>query len=231
MKFERGALMRKADCPHCKCSVTSPFMTESREIECPNCVTLFTAKDVFVATGPYSIYREVLIRSMHKYVRLLREARAEIRELEELGVDSLPYRESAKTIKVFVENLRELLGSCRDKLRVSGGKATVDYYMGEDIYRGVLKNISSTGICMAVPQTSHRIGPGRIIKLRIKDESLSEPLCLRGWVVWSTEKGITGIKFVSLDESAREALHKFISFKGSLEDLYAPAEEVMDTEG
>jgi len=211
--------MQKADCPKCKCSVTSPFITDAREIECPNCETLFTSKDVLVAAGPYSVYRDVLIRNMHKYVRLLRDATAEIRELEELGKDSLPYRESANTIRIFVENLRELLGDCRDKLRVSGGKATVDYSVGEKTYRGVLKNISSTGICISVAGENERLVPGKIIRLKIQDEGLGEPLCLKGWVVWHTEKGISGLKFVGLEDSVKESLHTFISLKGSLEEL------------
>jgi len=211
--------MLKTDCPQCKCSVSSPFMSDTREIECPNCGSIFSAKDVFVATGPYSIYRDVLVRNMHKYVRLLREATAEMNELEELGVDSLPYRESAKTIKVFVERLKELLEGCRAQLRVPGGKATVQYLVEDTPFIGELKNISSTGLCIAIPDKSHRIGPGRIIKLRIEDECLSTPLCLQGWVVWSTENGITGLKFVSIEENTIEALRRFITLKGSLQSL------------
>jgi len=188
-------------------------------MDCPNCGTVFSTKDVFVATGPYSIYREVLVRNMHKYVRLLREATAEMSELEELGKDSMPFRESAKTVGVFVERLKELLDGCRDKLRVPGGKATVEYSVDETPYTGELKNISSTGICIAISDKSPRIGPGRIIKLCLKDSCLSEPLYLQGWVVWSTEKGITGLKFVGLDVSLKEALRKFITFKGSIENL------------
>ncbi len=211
--------MLKADCPECKCSVTSPFMTESRSIECPNCGTVFTTKDVFVTTGSYSIYREVLIRNMHKYVRLLREATAEMNELEELGKDSLPYRESARAVRHFVESLRELLGNCRSKLRIPGGKATVDYYIGDAMYTGVLKDISSTGLCIAIKDRTHKIEPGHIIKLCIKDECLKEPLCLKAWAVWNTEKGMTGLKFVGLCDSSKEALNGFISFKGSLQNL------------
>ncbi len=211
--------MLNTDCPKCKCSIASPFMSETREMECPNCGCTFSAKDVFVATGPYSIYRDVLVRNMHKYVSLLREATAEMNELEELGKESLPYRESAKTIRIFVDRLRELLEGCRAQLRVPGGKATVEYFVEDSPFVGELKNISSTGLCIAIPEESHRIGPGRIIKLRIKDECLSTPLCLQGWVVWSTEKGITGLKFVSLEKSSTEALRRFITLKGSLQSL------------
>jgi len=211
--------MLKTDCPNCKCSVKSPFLAEAQQIKCTGCGETFSVKDVYISVGPYTIYKEVVLENTPKYVRLLRELQAEAARLEERGKDSMPYRESAKTINIFVNMLRELLEGCRDKPRVPGGKATVEYYIDDAAYHGELKNISSTGICFAISDKAHQIGPGRIIKLCVKDEGLSEPLCLKAWAVWSTEKGITGLKFVGLDATSRDTLCKFITYKGSLENI------------
>lgn len=210
--------MLKTKCPNCKCSVKSTFLVEAQQATCDGCGETFIVKDIYISVGPYTIYKEVVLENTPNYVRLLRELRAEAARMEERGKDSLPYRESAKTVNLFVNMLRELLEGCRDKPRVPGGKATVEYYIDETAYHGVLKNISSTGICFAISDKSLQIGPGRIIKLSVKDEGLSEPLCLKAWVVWSTEKGITGLKFVGLDAASRETLCKFIAYKGSTQN-------------
>jgi len=211
--------MLKTDCPNCKCSVTSPFLAESKEMECPNCATLFPVKDVFISSGPYSIYREVLVKNMHKYVRLLREAKIELGDLEEQGKSSMPFRESAKTVDVFIKRLKELLDGCRDRLRVPGGQTSVEYSIEGAPCACTLINISATGICLALENNSEKIAPGKLIDLKVSDARLSEPLNLKGEVVWNTDKGLAGLRFIGLEEHIREPLLKFIVAKSSAEDM------------
>jgi len=207
--------MLKTECTNCKCSVTSPLLAESKEMECPNCGAIFPVTDVFISAGPYSIYREVLLKNMHKYVRLLREAKIEVSDMEEKGKSSLPYRESAKTVDIFINRLKELLDGCRERFRVSGGQTSVEYSIEGGPCTGTLINISATGICLAMETNYDKVAPGKIIDLKVSDARLSEPLNLKGEVVWNTEKGLAGLRFIGLEEHIREPLCKFIAAKSS----------------
>lgn len=208
--------MLKTDCPNCRFSLSSKILTEDSEIECAECKETFQVKDVYIYAWPYTIYREVALKNVDKYIRLLRETKADVALMEELGKDSMPYRESAKSLNQFADMLTELLDGCRSEPRVPCGDTTVEYYIGDAVYTGNIRNISSTGICISISGKSNRIGPGRIIKMNINDNALSETLCLKGWVIWSTEKGITGLKFVGLEETSRAALQDFIEVKNSM---------------
>lgn len=210
--------MLKTECSNCKCSVTSPLLAESKEMECPNCGTLFPVKDVFISAGPYSIYREVLVKNMHKYVRLLREAKIEMTDMEEQGKSSMPFRESAKTVDMFINRLKELLDGCRDRLRVPGGETLVEYSIEGNPCMGRLINISSTGVCLIMKDNFERVAPGKIIDLNVRDTRLSEPLNLKGEVVWNTDKGLAGLRFIGLEKHIKEPLSKFIVAKTSNEE-------------
>lgn len=205
--------MLKTDCPRCTFTAAAPFLTEGKKTICARCGETFSVKDIYISAGTYTIYKKAVIDDTPGHVQLLRELQSEASELEQGHDKSVSKAEKAETIRIFVKMLKELLDSCRDKPRVSGGKTTVEYYVDEIPHSGKIRNISSTGICIAIAEKSHRIGPGRIIKMNIDDTALSEPLRLKGWVVWSTENGITGLKFVGLKKSSREALTNFIAIK------------------
>jgi len=211
--------MLKTECPKCKCAITSPFLAGAEDMECPNCKETFHVKDVCISAGPYSIYREVLLKNIHKYVRLLREARIELKDLEEQGKDSLPFKESAKTVNIFMERLKELLDGCRDKLRVPGGGAPVDYTIDDASFEGSLQNISVTGLCLKVESDEGKAARGRSINLSIKDPALDEPLSLNGQVVWDSNDGLLGVKFDDVDDAAKEALSAYMATKTAMPGL------------
>ncbi|MFQ5480382.1 MAG: PilZ domain-containing protein [Thermodesulfobacteriota bacterium] len=213
--------MLKVDCPKCTSSMTSPALIEAEEMRCSVCGEDFPVKDIYIVAWPYTIYREVALKNVDKYMRLLRETKADVAVMEKLGKDSMPYRESAKSLNQFIEMLTELLDGCSGNLRVPGGATTVEFYAENTPIIGSVKNISSTGICITLPKKFPQLGPGRIIKLSLKDRALSEPLSLKAWVVWSTLKGITGLKFVGIDNAARIALGEFIKIKSSMTEIEA----------
>lgn len=188
-------------------------------MDCPECGTSFPVKDVVISAGPYSIYREVLLNNIQRYLRLLKEARLEISELEEAGKTSLAHRESAKTVKLFVIRLKELLDGCRDKLRVPGSDATVEVSLHGDNFNGKLVNISSTGICVDLQKSSHMISKGKIVNIRISDTSLQEPLELQGEIIWNTAKGRMGLRFVDVERHCKETMWRFITEKGALKNV------------
>lgn len=211
--------MLKTNCPDCKCTVTSPFLSESKEMLCPDCNKIFPVKDVLISAGPYSIYREVLLKNIQRYLRLLKEARIEISELEGADENSLAHMESAKTIKLFVKRLKELLDGCRDKLRVPGGSATVELSLNGETCKGKLVNISSTGVCIDLQVRSNVVSQGQSLSLRIIDVSLQEPLELQGEVIWNTVKGRMGLRLIDIDKPLKDSLWQFITEKGSLTDI------------
>ncbi len=211
--------MLETKCPKCKSTLASPFLCESQVAECKNCGASFPVTEVLISAGPYSIYRDVLIKNIHKYVGLLREAKSELSELEAGGENSITRSESAKTVNLFISRLKELLDGCRDKLRIPGTGSTVEFTLHGETRSGALINISSRGICINMKKSAHMISPGVETKLKIIDKSLSEPLTLHGEVVWNTDKGLTGLILTDLDESTQKALWSFIREKGSLKDI------------
>jgi len=204
--------MLRTDCPSCKCAITSPFLASAETMDCPNCGATFKVRDVCVSSGPYSIYREVLLRNIQKYVELLREARTELSELEKEGNDSKPFRESAKTVKVFMTRLKGLLEGCRDKLRVPGGGTPLECRIIEDEpFSGTLVNISTTGLCLREDGKKKKALHGRKVGIRLDAPEMDDPLTLRGTVVWETEEGLAGVMFEDLDEVTRKALERLVA--------------------
>jgi len=183
-------------------------------MECPNCGVTFPVKDVCISAGPYSIYREVLIKNIHKYVTLLREASAELSELEEKGKDSMPFRESAKTVKAFMQRLKELLEGCRDKLRVPGEGAPIEYHLQDGTsLEGTLMNISTTGLCLKSESGHNESSYGKNIRICIKDFAPDGPINMLGEVVWRTDDGLMGVKFTEIDEETRHRLERLVASK------------------
>ncbi len=215
--------MLRTDCPSCKCAITSPFLASAETMECPNCGASFKVKDVCVSSGPYSIYREVLLKSIHKYVHLLREARTELSELEEAGKDSLAFRESAKTVKVFMERLRSLLEGCRDKLRVPGNDTPLEYRLIEnEPFSGTLVNISTTGLCLRGEGEKKNALHGRRVDISLRVPEIEEPLSLTGTVVWETEEGLAGVMFEDLDHDTKQALERLVASRVEADDYLDP---------
>ncbi|MFQ5480383.1 MAG: PilZ domain-containing protein [Thermodesulfobacteriota bacterium] len=211
--------MLNTKCPKCRNTITSPFLSEFEVVRCTGCGASFPVKDVLISAGPYSIYRDVLIKNIHKYIGLLKEAKSEIGELEKGGNNSAAHSESVKTVRLFISRLKELLNGCRDKLRVPGDKSSVECSIHGNTCTGALINISLTGICIDISENLHMIAPGVIIKLTIMDESFSGPLHLHGEVVWNTDKGQTGLIFTGLTKSVKKDLWSFITSKSPLKDL------------
>ncbi len=209
--------MQKTDCPDCGNSVSSPFLSETRELICPQCGRSFSVRNIYISAGPYIFYRDAVMDKTDKYVHLLKTIQDEANSMEEKGRDSLPLRETAKTLNVFVAMLKEVLDGCRERPRLPGGRTSLECSLDDTVFSVKLMNISSTGLCLHREDSEERLRPGRIINLKIEDRSLPNPLCLKGWVVWSTEKGVTGMKFVGLDEGLKDKLAGLIAAKSSEE--------------
>lgn len=208
--------MLKTECPYCKSWVFSPLLTDVEETVCPDCGKTLPVQEVFVSAGPYAIYRDVLVKNIHKYTRLLGEAKKELAEVERLtgtGEGSRAYDETAKTVKKFIDNIEELLAGCRDGLRVTPENITVDYVFNDNTYSGRLVNVSTTGMCMNVGENAGIHRSGQTLNLSIKEEGGAAALDIVGEVVWMGEQGSMGVKFFDMDKDRRGALWNFIMEK------------------
>jgi hypothetical protein len=108
--------------------------------------------EVYISAGSYSIYREALLKSRSKYIRLLEEAKKELDELK--NKKSAPYDKSADTVMSFIEDLKEMLDGARGSPRTHGGRTSVEYSIHDVTQQGGLVNISSSGVCIDVEEVS-----------------------------------------------------------------------------
>lgn len=214
--------MLNVDCPHCSRTVSSSFLMERREVLCPACGRTYPLKDLYITAGPYLLYRDVIMPRTQLCVDLLRRVHSECEVMEREGGSSLAHRETAKTMRVFASILREVLEGCREAPRAPGGRTELECSLDGRGFQARLMNISSTGLCLSQEGSPERFGRGRIINLVLRDRSLEAPLSLKGWVVWSTEKGITGMRFVGLNDESRAMLRALMTAK---------SEEEMEREG
>lgn len=210
---KKEACVLKTECPDCKIWVYSPFLNESDNTVCPDCGKNFPVGELFVSAGPFAIYREVLQKNMHKYTRLLGEAKKELESLSSLKGMGKPYEETASTVRKFIANLEELLEGCREGLRVHAGDIGVDYVLNDTVMKARLVNISITGICLDVGENVARLGKGQVITLAIKDPAIPDGFRLVGEVVWSGKGTQTGVRFLDLDNDEKRVLKDYVMEK------------------
>ncbi len=213
--------MLKTDCPSCGVSIASPFLAEKTEAECKGCGGTFQVKDIYIAVGPYVFYRDVILEKTDRYARLLREIKRDVEEIEAEAESSRPHRDTARTLHIFISMLKELLDGCRARPRVAGGSTKVECLLGGKALPARLLNISSTGLCLSQEDYLERFDKGRMIGVRISDQRLARPLDLKAWVVWTTEKGHTGMKFMALDEATQVILRELVAAKSEEEEKVA----------
>lgn len=173
--------MLKIECAKCNSWFNLPFNSEGDEVECPKCREKTPAKDVYVAAGPYMIFRDVLIKNMPKYRRLILEAEKEIIELEKKAVKKT-YDISAKSVNAFISNLREMLDGCRDTVRYRPTETSVEYVIDGKTYAGEIVNISMTGLCLDARKTATVTSLWSAIEVVFKHNT--KPFSAHGKIVW-----------------------------------------------
>lgn len=198
--------MLKVECPQCKEWIYLPFKSDEQETRCPHCSQMIPIKDVYISAGPYLIYREVLMKNMFKYKRLLAEAEKEISGLEKSG--NRAFEISAQTLGVFVNHLKELLSGCRNDLRHPViDDLTAEYILNGGKYKGKIKNLSVTGVCIDAGRNVTMAGLWNEIELKFYEHE--ESIRLNGRIMW-IRYNLMGIKFGEQDSSAGEFIRKYI---------------------
>jgi hypothetical protein len=180
--------MLMVECSNCQEWIRSPFLLEIKETKCPGCKEVVPVTELYISAGPYAISREALLKSMSKYKRLVADAENELKDYQKRNTE--PYDASLRTVKKFVENLKEMLDGGRVNPRSYGHRVLVECTIIDVAYNSELVNISAA-------KTS----------LRFWGE---EPFCIEGMVTWVGRENNVGIKFLDMDESTIKQLHNYI---------------------
>jgi len=206
--------MLKTKCSDCSSWVYSPILTEITETECPDCGSTFSINDLYVSTGPFSVYRDALLKNLHKYTQLLKSAREERDEFKSRAKGDKSDTESIATLENFVSGLEELLSGCRSRLRVPVKNTVVKYSTDTIPRQGTLVNISSTGICIEASEEISKLHNGSFVILIIDNMNTVDTIYLHGEVVWTgAEKNGNrmGIRFINSEPEVEERIRSFIT--------------------
>jgi len=189
--------MLQIECSNCKKQVSMPIIFDVKKICCPDCSARIPPQNVFISAGPYNIPREALLKNLHRYRQLLSDAEREMAELK--TSDSRNAESSARNANKLIYNLKELFSGCPDHQRHRlTGNVRVRFRINYRDHHGRLLNISLSGACIGDSNASFVIA-SNIIDIAIPDPEREE-LDLKGTVVWSTRKGLLGIRFTDADE-------------------------------
>lgn len=200
--------MLKMECPGCQEWIHLPFKTRAAEMVCPGCSGLIPVKDLYVAAGPFLIARDVLFKSVPRYRRLILEAEKEAAGLRNSEkVDNI----SLRSMKMFINNLKELLDGCRDEARHALNDNGVEYSINRLIFQGNIVNISVSGTCIDGKNMSlDRLWQEITVHLKRAE---AETCSIRGRVVWIGDGNKMGVKFLTDDEKTRDAIEDYIREK------------------
>lgn len=197
--------MLKLECQSCGQWVHSPFLAELEETQCPNCAASIKVKDICISAGTFSMYRDVLLKHMFKYQRLLSEAEREIDDIKK-DTKGKASTASIESVKMFVTNLREMLEGCRDSFRVNIKDISSEVSLGDEKVSGHLVNISTTGVCIDAGQVKPAMKKGDHVEITIGEDWRG----LNGKVVWVGKGNQMGIRFLKMDSETKNRLLEFI---------------------
>jgi hypothetical protein len=201
--------MVKIECSRCAVWIHLPFHGKEDRIECPHCAETTPVRDIFVSGGPFIMHRDILVKNMQKYRRLVCGVEKDLLELQKKGASSRAHEISARSLSLFVSDLKEMLDGCRDIVRhgMNGVKAliTVD---GRRYYGNIL-NLSVSGICLEAGRTAsvNRLWNG--VKVLLKGEKTG-PFTVEGKIMWIGKNGQMGIRFSNVDEPLRSLIKGYI---------------------
>lgn len=200
--------MLKTECVTCSQAIILPFFS-AEELICPNCGEEIPANDIFVSAGPYSIHRDVLIKNIFKYKRLIHEAEKEVADLQKKGMGERKYDVSIDTIAMLIENLKEMLDGCRENLRHKIENATAGLIMDGQTHHTKIANLSLTGICLEAGRLCANTKLWKEVNVKLEADTGRGPM-LGGKVMWIGGGNLLGIQFLEADSSAKEFLKDYI---------------------
>ncbi|MBI5642092.1 MAG: PilZ domain-containing protein [Deltaproteobacteria bacterium] len=200
--------MYRLECPGCGEWLHAPLINGTEMTRCPVCADYVPYREVYVAAGPFSIKRDVLIRNSAKYRALLFDAQAELERLRSNEAFN-PFGLSAAALEDNIGNLKELLEGAAG---TSAASANDVRFSSEDAdFSGRLVNVSLNGISLDARGLA---GIKEKDTLTVDLISVRTPfLKVMGEAAW-VEVGRMGIKFIKDDREARKGIADYISARG-----------------
>ncbi len=206
--------MLKIECPGCNEWVSLPFDIGINETTCPRCSGVIPLKDVYVSAGPYTIHRDVLIKNMYRYKKLLAEAE---KEFDEVGgrKDARDRDVTARSVKLFITHMKEMLSGCRGSTRHPlSEEISAELKINNRTFSGQVVNISVSGLCLdASGSPALDLTDELEITLSCGDDN---KITVAGRVAWSDRQGYLGVRFTGVSPEAREAIEACITEKSVL---------------
>ena len=201
--------MIKIECSRCADWIQLPFHKKEELIKCPRCSETTRVKDVFVSGGPYIMHRDILIANMQKYRRLVSEAEKEILALQKKGAAEKAYEISARSLKMFVTEFKEMLDGCRDIVRHNINGLRTSFTVNGRKYHGNILNLSVSGICLDAGRNAsvNRLWCEANVLLKGRNTG---PFTVGGKIMWLSKDGRMGIRFLNVDEQAMRLIEEFI---------------------
>lgn len=201
--------MVKIECSRCKTWVELPFYRKEDRISCPQCSQHSPVTEVFVSGGPFILHRDILVKNMHRYRIIISEAEKEMLELQKKAVSARAYEISARSIGLFISDLKEMLDGCRDVVRhnVNGVKAR--YTIEKKNYYGNIQNLSVSGICIEAGKTASVNRLWNEASVLLKGRKTGQ-FTVDGKVMWVSKNGRMGIRFSIADEKTACLIREYI---------------------
>ncbi len=202
--------MLKIECPGCSEWVSLPFDIALKETPCPKCAVAIPIRDVYVSAGPYTIHRDVLIKNMHRYKKLLAEAEKDLGDVGGKGTGK-GAEVTAKSVNMFISHLKEMLSGCRETTRHPlSGDMKAEFRINNRVFQGRVVNISVSGLCLDASD-SPALGLTDELEMTLSCGA-DNGITVSGRVAWSG-RGVLGIRFTNVSAKAREAIEACIREK------------------
>lgn len=210
--------MLKIECSNCNEWVHLPFHAGIVETTCPGCSEVIPVKDVYVSAGPYMIFRDVLMKNMYKYKKLLIEAEKDVEDIKKKGGNLKGVDVTVNSMGVFISHLKEMLDGCRDNMRHHvSEEIEVQLGIGGRAVNGKVVNISISGMCIDTGRRNSSTAVGDEVEIQLGAGGHKLALfTVTGKVMWAGKDNFMGIKFSNADRKTQELIKDYISEKNPL---------------
>lgn len=201
--------MIQIECSKCADWIRLPFHKGEEVIKCPHCAGTIPVREIFVSGGPFIMLREILVSNMQRYRRLVSEVEKEILELQKNCASSRAHDVSARSLSLFVADLKEMLDGCRDCVRHNVNGVKEIYTIGSRRYYARVLNLSVAGACLEAGRTAsvNRLWSNTQVILRGEKTG---PFTIEGKIMWIDKGGRMGIKFSNVDEQLTRLIQGYI---------------------
>jgi hypothetical protein len=198
--------MLQMKCPKCEGIISSPFLVEMGSVTCNQCNENVIAKDVFVTTEAFTMYRDTLLSRIRHYRDLLKEVE---REKMSLGNSDDSSAVAQQSLNQTYTAFRELLEASRGNYRLKiSQELPFDIEWEGSKGDGRLLNLSTKGAAIKPKRLQRVPQKGSEAKLTFSLPGITESLSMSTKIAWINKRkkheghhNITmGVSFINLNK-------------------------------